>query len=75
MVEAFPYYRLPAKCLQNLSDFDDLAKDAMVGYLSDCHLIAHCGYPKPFDANIRSAEGPLINIAKPTKCDRLRGSG
>jgi len=74
MVEAFPYYRLPAKRLQSLSGFDDLVKDAVVGYLSDCHLTAHRGYPKPFDANICSAEEPLISITKPTICERLPGS-
>lgn len=74
MVEAFPYYRFPAKRLKSLSEFDDLAEDATVGYLFDCHPTAHRGYPKPFDANICSTEGPLINITKPTKCERLPGS-
>jgi len=74
MVEAFPYHHFLAKRLQSSSGFYDLAEDAMVGYPFDCCLIARCGYPKPFDANICSTEGPLINIAKPTKCERLHGS-
>ena len=74
MIEVFPDDSLLAKCLQNLLGSDNPAKDVGTMYLFDCHLIASGGYPKQFDANICSAKGPFVGVAKSAKCDGLRGS-
>lgn len=68
-----PRHSLLAKCLRNLSGFDDLTKDVRRRYLLNCRLVAHGGYPKPFDANTCSGEGPPVGVAESTICDHLRG--
>ena len=70
MVETFPHHSFLAKCLRDLSGFDDRAEDVEISYLFNCHQIARGGHAKSFNSNISSGESPLEDIAESAKRDR-----
>ena len=75
MVETFPHQGLLAECLGDLLGFGNRAEDVEMSYLFNCHLIAHGGYPKSFNANTPPGEGTLEDIAKSAVCDRWCAGG
>lgn len=57
---------------KKLSGFDDPGEDVMMSYPSDRRLIAHDGYPKPFDGDNCSTERPFVDATESSKGDLLR---